>query len=156
MEKPTEKETQLKLYNDMGLPAFRRTVVVLSKLLVESWLNEGNGAQFKKDIKELGLHQALKNQGIFFPEKWFRAELDPDSFIGSIQMTEAGWDKAQGGLEMVLKIPYAPWPSNGVTEEELREWNAICNQWLENHKYENPEEPFPSAPSPYIPLATTS
>lgn len=159
MSEPMSKEMRLSRYQDLGLPNFRKTIVELSKLLVQVWLGEEPGKIFKEEIMTLGLHQALENQQIFFPAEWFIAELDPDSFLGSIQMSEAGmWSKPgnEGGLEMILKIPYAPWPQTGVTEAELQVWIERCNVWLKEAKYENPEHPFPLPPNPYIPLATTS
>lgn len=156
MSEQISEEMRLQRYNDSGLPQMRQTMVKISKLLVLAWLKEGEGVKFKNDINKYGVHQALINQEIFFPAEWLTAEIDPDSFIGSIEITEASsWENPKKGLEMVFKIPYAPWPEKGVTEDELKQWVKICNDWLDESKYQEPKEPFPVPPNPYIPLATS-
>ncbi|WP_254565807.1 hypothetical protein [Oscillatoria sp. HE19RPO] len=156
MSEQMSKEMRLDRYNNSGLPQIRRTMVQISKLLVLAWLNQDEGEQFKHDINELGVHKALVKQGIFFPADWLTAEIDPDSFLGSVEISEASsWENPKKGLEMVFKIPYAPWPQTGVTKQELHEWIEICNNWLKTADYDDPDKPFPVPPNPYIPLATS-
>ncbi len=156
MSEPMSTEMRLDRYNDSGLPQIRRTMVQISKLLVLAWLDQDEGKQFKHDINEIGVHQALVKQGIFFPADWLKAEIDPDSFLGSVEISEASsWENPKKGLEMVFKIPYAPWPKSGVKEEELHQWIEQCNKWLEAADYDHPDKPFPVPPNPYIPLATS-
>lgn len=156
MSDSMSKEDCLSRYKDSGLPQIRRTMVQISKLLVQAWLDQDEGTQFKHDINEIGVHQALINQGIFFPADWLKAEIDPDSFLGSVEISEASsWENPKKGLEMVFKIPYAPRPKTGVKKYELYIWINQCNEWLNAADYNDPDKPFPVPPNPYIPLATS-
>jgi hypothetical protein len=148
-------EKHKKTYQDLGLPGFRHTIVKLSKLLVQVWLNEGEGRQFKEDILSQGLEKALINQDLFLPTEWLTAELDVDTFIGSIEIDESDiWKNPEFGFKLLWKIPYAPWPQSGVTKEELEEWVKTCDKWLEEENHHKPEAHFPIPKNPYIPLAT--
>jgi len=142
-------------YVDSGMPGFRRVIVELSKLLVQAWLNDPEGVKFKQDIVEYGLNRALADQGIFFPADWLSAQINPDSFVGSIEFSEAAtWENPNTGFQMIFKVPYAPWPENGVTQQELEAWRDECQQWIQDKKYDDPRAAFPAPKNPYIPLAS--
>ncbi len=139
----------------LGFPGLRLTCMKIAKLLAQGWLDgpEGEeGRQFRQDVVTMELKEALKKHGIDLTvEDWLKFELDTDSYQGGIDLDES---KTQEGLVFVWKIPFAPYPAKGITEEQIKGWISTCNDWIDRENYSKPEVPFPKPPNPYIPLAT--
>ena len=130
---------------------FKSNCVKISRLICEAWIGTKTGQQFRRDILDMPLHEVLKKNGINLPEDYLEVELDTGSFNGLIEPDESNLQK---GLVFRWKLPYAPWPSNGIEQEEIENWIKICSQWLEEAG-NNPDLSFPVPTNPYIPLATT-
>lgn len=134
---------------------YRRTIVEISKLLVERWLRTERGTKFSYDVNNApgGMQEALHNAGIDVAP-WIKPVTDVGMFQGSITCDES----VDPNIGLVLKwfIPFAPKPSEqDLPHEVLESWIRKCDAWLASEKPEDPNAPFPDPDNQYIPLATT-
>jgi hypothetical protein len=134
---------------------YRRTIVEISKLLVERWLRTERGKKFSEDVNNApgGMKEALQKAGISVAP-WIKPVPDVGGFQGSITCDES----VDPNIGLVLKwnIPFAPKPSeDDLSSEVLKNWITKCDEWLASEKPEDPNAPFPDPDNQYIPLATT-
>jgi hypothetical protein len=128
--------------------ALKSRLVDISKLICEVWLGEARGVKFKNAIKSRrDVKDALNDCGITFPENYVRFQLDTSSYNGSIEIEE----DLRKGLTFLWNLPYAPRPAFGITEAEVKEWIAKCDEWMASG---TPSQDFPVPDNVYIPLAT--
>jgi hypothetical protein len=131
-------------------PDFKASLVNISKLICEVWLDEPRGKKFQDTIESRrDVKLALNQCGIPLPEEGVIFQLDTSTYNGSIEIEE----DLKRGLTFLWKLPYAAWPEKGIKEEEIKDWINTCDQWLEDFK-SNPGQDFPIPKNIYLPLAT--
>lgn len=141
--------------SDCADGSFAKAVVQISQLLVERWLQTERGKQFHQDVDDTSVpyeervRKALSKQGIHIAN-WITPELNLDSFECSLEC-----DSSKPDYALIWKLPYQFRTKEEVSDEKLRSWIEICQEWLDNEKWKDPEPDFPDTPSMYIPLATT-
>lgn len=137
--------------------SFRKVFVQISKLLVERWLGDPDGMRFNLDLEDSSvpnpqerLRKALKNRGIPLAD-WVTPNPDTDTYNGSFTC-----DESKPGLAFLWNIPLQSPPSETLlSKEQLRAWIKICDDWLNDQSHQDPNAPFPTTTSLYIPLATS-
>lgn len=133
--------------HEMLDPVFKSQLVDISKLICEVWIGEPRGNDFKNALNSSrDVRTALQACNINVPEK-VKFELDTATYNGSIEIEE---DLNQG-LTFSWKLPYAAWPQTGITQNELKDWIAECDQWIASGNF---SQDFPIPKNIYIPLAT--
>jgi|GEM_PF-2734617 hypothetical protein len=129
---------------------FKASLVNISKLICEVWLDEPRGKKFTASItSRRDVKRSLNDCGIPLPEEGVIFQLDTSTYNGSIEIEE----DLKRGLTFAWKLPYAAWPEKGISEAELRDWISTCDKWLEDFK-SNRSKDFPIPKNIYIPLAT--
>jgi hypothetical protein len=129
---------------------FKSSLVNISKLICEVWLDKPRGKKFKNAItSRRDVKGSLDACGISLPAEGVIFQLDTSTYNGSVEIEE----DLKRGLTFLWKLPYAAWPEKGISKEELSEWITTCDKWLEDFK-SNPSEDFPIPKNIYIPLAT--